>query len=154
MDEGPSHRTEEFGVIEGLDEKGKCAGGLDRRSRGRIFVAGNENYPCLRRFGAEMREEFHARHPFHPDIEDGDLDWIIREVIQEKIGLAKGQHFKTIRLEEAPDRPAHRRIVINEADDLSRFRSRRRVGGKWLVQGSHNSPPPGRRWDTAVRAWC
>src|SRR3982751_2866325 len=111
------HRAEKFGVIYWLEEKRESACSHDHGFGGEVFVAGDENHPGLRRSRAKVGQQFHPRHCFHPDVQDGDGHKMVGNVIEKGFWLAKGGRLETSRLEQSTERLAHGRVIVNQAND-------------------------------------
>jgi hypothetical protein len=121
MPEGVPDCGEELSVIEGLDEKSERPSLQDGCAGGGILMASDEDHPSVGRFCAEVREEFHAGHSFHPDIQDGDLHRIIRDILQEEMRFAEGANCEPVRLKQPTYGFSDRCVVIDQADDLQWF---------------------------------
>ena len=63
-----------------------------------------------------MRQQFHAAHGFHPDVEDHYRNRVRGNVSKKSFRFGKREHLITGGLEQATERFAKRRIVVNQAN--------------------------------------
>ena len=66
-----------------------------------------------------MRQQFHAAHGFHPDVKRPLPGQMRGNISKKGFRFGKGEHLITGGLEQAPERFAKRRIVINQANYAS-----------------------------------
>ena len=105
---GAAYRFQKLHIVERLDEEGESACLHDGGFRGMIFMAGNENQPGPRRFRAKVGQQFHSRHPFHPNIQHREGNGMVGEMFQKSLRFTEGIHLVAGGFEQAGDGFAHR----------------------------------------------
>ena|SRR5947209_2078423 len=93
--ESTFHRAEKFALVDWLDQERERACSHNGGFSSNVFMAGDENYLGPRRARAEVGQQFHPAHPFHPDVQDGDRYKMGRNVVEKSFWLAKGVRFET-----------------------------------------------------------
>jgi len=118
MTERPMHCGQELIGIQRLDKKsGRASRHYCSRSGG-VFVSGDKDHTSLGRPRAQVRQQFHPGHCFHPDIQNDELYGICFQVFEKRFCFAKGMHAKSFKFEQSTDGSPHRPIVINNTDHL------------------------------------
>ena len=102
--EGSVDFAEEILAIERFNEKSEGSRCHYGRLRRWILVTGDEDRARIWRSGTEMRKQFHAGHPVHPDIKHDDRDRVRGEVFEKERRLAKGADVQSVGLKQVADR--------------------------------------------------
>src|SRR4029077_10038373 len=135
---GVSNGSDKSFVIQGLDEKTSSTGPHHGGFGSAILMNRDENHTSFGRSSTQVCQDFHSRHPFHPDIQDNKPYAICRHFIEKILWIAKGTYVESLQFKQATDGFAHRWIVVNEIAYLlgaSRRRVRRRLCFSCLGHG-------------------